>query len=257
MTMIRKIFIFTLCMSYFLSGQAQNFPTPMQPRRLVNDFTQLFSRQEVARLENKLAAFNKASSTQIAVVTVASLDGLDINDYAARLGEKWGIGRKGKDNGILLLIKPKQGREKGEVAISVGYGLEGAIPDVTAARIIRKEILPAFQQGKYYQGVHQATSVLMDLAKGEFTAEAYQKQGDGSFIVFLPFLLFILLSLFIRQRRGYSPGHASPPFFIGGTPFGGYRGSSFEHFSSGSGSFGGFGGFGGGSFGGGGASGSW
>ena len=81
------------------------------------------------------------------MVTVPSLNGHDINDYAARLGEKWGIGQKGKDNGIVILIKPKSGREKGEVAISVGYGLEGVVPDVTASRIIRNEIrFPLFKQ---------------------------------------------------------------------------------------------------------------
>ena len=89
--------------------------------------------------------------------------GYDINDYAARLGEKWGVGQKGKDNGIVILIKPKSGREKGEVAISVGYGLEGVVPDITASRIIRNEIIPAFQADNYLSLIH------ISLTQGEDT----------------------------------------------------------------------------------------
>ena len=211
-----------------------------------------------AALEKKLVNFNNNSSTQIAVVTVPSLNGHDINDYAARLGEKWGIGQKGKDNGIVILIKPKSGREKGEVAISVGYGLEGVVPDVTASRIIRNEIIPAFQADNYYKGIDKATDVLIDLSKGEYTADEYKKKNEGSpFDIVIGFIVFvIILSLIFRKRGGggYSPGHTSGSggFFI--FPMGGGSSGGFGGFSSGGGSFGGFGG---GSFGGGGSSGSW
>ena len=179
--MIKKLFIlFTVIAGTLLSVHAQDIPEPMTPKRIVNDFTGLFSTQERAALEKKLVNFNNNSSTQIAVVTVPSLNGHDINDYAARLGEKWGIGQKGKDNGIVILIKPKSGREKGEVAISVGYGLEGVVPDVTASRIIRNEIIPAFQADNYYKGIDKATDVLIDLSKGEYTADEYKKKNEGS-----------------------------------------------------------------------------
>ncbi len=250
---IHKLIILIILSLSAVSGYSQKFPEPMQPKRLVNDYTGLFSKKETSSLEEKLSGFNKSSSTQIAVVTISSLEGYDINDYAARLAEKWGIGQKGKDNGVLILIKPRKGNEKGQVAISVGYGLEGVIPDVTASRIIRNEIIPSFQQGNYYLGINKATNVLMDLTKGEFTAEEYERQSEGSFLVFIPLFFFIILFLFIRRRKGFSPGHSSGPFFIGGLPFGSNSGG-FGSFNSGSGSFGGFGG---GSFGGGGASGSW
>lgn len=237
---------------------AQDFPNPMNPPRIVNDFTGMLTPQQNNALEQKLRIFNDTSSTQIAVVTVPSLDGYDPNDYAQRLAEKWGIGQKGKDNGILLLVKPKSQREKGQVAIAVGYGLEGVVPDAITSRIIRNEIIPQFQNGNYYAGINNATDVLMKLTGGEFTAEQYAKKGDtdtGAWII-LPFLVVFLVPLFIRKRRGYTTGsHGSsgvPPIFFGG--LGGGRGSNFGSFSSGSGSFGGFGG---GSFGGGGASGSW
>lgn len=127
---------------------AQEFPDPMQPKRMVNDFTGLFDTRQAMALEQKLRNFNDTTSTQIAVVTVPSLQGYDPNDYAQRLAEKWGIGQKGKDNGILIVVKPKTQREKGEVAIAVGYGLEGVVPDAIASQIIRKEIIPELQKDR-------------------------------------------------------------------------------------------------------------
>jgi len=253
---MKTLVAFTFLLLLSISGIAQEFPEPMKPARIVNDFTGLFTPQQNKALEQKLRNFNDTSSTQIAVVTIPSLQGYDPDDYAQRLAEKWGIGQKGKDDGMLVLIKPKTQRERGQVAIAVGYGLEGVIPDAIASRIIRQEILPQFQQGNYYAGVNQATNVLMKLSGGEFTAEQYAgKKGrsTASWII-LPFLIIFLVSLFTRRRRGYTTGsHGTggvPPIFFGG--FGG--GSSFGSFNSGGGSFGGFGG---GSFGGGGASGSW
>ena len=252
----------------FTGAKAQDLPEPMVPKRMVNDLAQMFSPQEQAALEQKLRNFNDTSSTQIAIATVPSLDGYAPNDYAQRLAEKWGIGQKGKDNGIMILIKPKTGREKGEVAIAVGYGLEGVVPDAIASRIIRNEIIPAFQQGQYYTGVNKATDVLINLSKGEYSASQYTKksQGEGGSILFIliPIAIFIILPMFIRRKKGFTTdrngednhnsGSAIPPFMFFGGLGGGHRGGGFGNFSSGGGSFGGFGG---GSFGGGGASGSW
>ena len=237
--MKRSVLIFFICITSFL--QAQDLPEPMRPKRIVNDFTQLFSPQQQQALEQKLRNFNDTSSTQIAIVTVPTLQGYAPSDYAQRL----------------LLIKPKSRTEKGQVAIAVGYGLEGVIPDAIASRIIRNEIIPEFQQNNYYRGINKATDVLMQLAGGEFTAEQYaRKNGNGSAeVIIIPILILFLLPLFFRRKKGYTTGsHGSggiPPIFFGG--FGG-GGSNFGSFSGGSGSFGGFGG---GSFGGGGASGSW
>lgn len=253
-----------LILTFFLiavSGFGQDFPEPMNPKRIVNDFTGLFSPQEQANLESKLRTFNDTSSTQIAVVTVPSLNGYDPNDYASRLGEKWGIGQKGKDNGILVLIKPKNGREKGEVAIAVGYGLEGVVPDAIASRIIRNEIIPAFQGGQYYAGIDKATNVLMGLASGKYTADRYAKKGDGlpPILILIPILLIFIVIPLMNRRKGFTTGShgsaasAAPFIFFGGLGGRG-GGNDFGSFSGGGGSFGGFGG---GGFGGGGASGSW
>lgn len=252
-----KYFLTLLTLLFVLTGFTQDFPSPMSPKRMVNDFSGMFSGQELASLEQKLRIFNDTSSTQIAVVTVPSLHGYAPNDYAQRLAEQWGIGQKGKDNGILLLVKPKIRNEKGQVAIAVGYGLEGVVPDAIASRIIRNEIIPEFQNGRFYAGVEKATGVLMKLTGKEYTAEQYaQKRSakESGLLFVIPILIIFLLPLFVRRHRGYTTGSQAssvPPFFIGGL---GGRGNNFGSFSGGGGSFGGFGG---GGFGGGGASGSW
>lgn len=215
--MKRSVLIFFICITSFL--QAQDLPEPMRPKRIVNDFTQLFSPQQQQALEQKLRNFNDTSSTQIAIVTVPTLQGYAPSDYAQRLAEKWGVGQKGKDNGVLLLIKPKSRTEKGQVAIAVGYGLEGVIPDAIASRIIRNEIIPEFQQNNYYRGINKATDVLMQLAGGEFTAEQYaRKNGNGSAeVIIIPILILFLLPLFFRRKKGYTTGShgsgGSLPYF--------------------------------------------
>ena len=243
---------------------AQDIPDRPVPPRLVNDFAGMLSGSDVNRLEQKLVAFNDSTSTQIAIVTVTSLSGYDKADYAQQLAEKWGIGRKGLNNGVLVLVKPKTVDSKGEVFIAQGYGLEGAIPDITAAEIIDNEILPAFRNGDYYVGLDNATTILMSLARGEFSAHEYgqtakKSSGKGSPIVFI--IIVIILILLFSKKGGSRNRRIS----TGGLPFwllmgmlgsGGrsHRGS-WGGFSGGGG--GGFGGFGGGSFGGGGAGGSW
>lgn len=255
--MTKRILALAALLLALVAGTAQNLPDPMKPRRLVNDFAGILSDGQRAALEKKLADFARTSSTQITVVTVDSLQGLAVHDYATRLGEKWGVGQKGKDNGVVLLVKPKTAREKGQAAISVGYGLEGVIPDITASRIVRDEMIPAFQRNDYYAGIDRAAGILADLAAGEYTADEYESQGNGAILAVGIIIALVILSLLFRRRGGgsYTPGHSSGGggFFI--FPMGG--GGGFGSFSGGSGSFGGFGGFGGGSFGGGGASGDW
>ena len=255
--MTKRILALAALLLALVAGTAQNLPDPMKPRRLVNDFAGILSDGQRAALEKKLADFARSSSTQITVVTVDSLQGLAVHDYATRLGEKWGVGQKGKDNGVVLLVKPKTAREKGQAAISVGYGLEGVIPDITASRIVRDEMIPAFQRNDYYAGIDRAAGILADLAAGEYTADEYESQGNGAILAVGIIIALVILSLLFRRRGGgsYTPGHSSGGggFFI--FPMGG--GGGFGSFSGGSGSFGGFGGFGGGSFGGGGASGDW
>jgi uncharacterized protein len=163
-----------------------------------------------------------------------------------------------------LLWYPEQGR--GDVYIAVGYGLEPAIPDITAKRIIENEIIPNFKNNAYYKGLDEATNVLMQLASGEFAASEYGQQEVPPGVMVGPFLLIMLVIILLASRRkNYASPGKSIPFWtllwlLGSGGRGG--GGSFGNFSSGRGPFGGsggggFGGFGGGRFGGGGAGGSW
>lgn len=248
----------------FLSAQIPDRPSP---QRLVNDFAGVFQRDEYVNLEQKLEQFARETSTQILLVTVEDLQGYDAGDYAFRLGEKWGVGQSEKDNGIVILLKPKTGNENGQVFIATGYGLEGVLPDaVVNGDIIDTEMIPQFKKNNYYKGLANGINVIMDITKGEYTAEYYREnyaKRSGSIAPVLIFFIIVFVVIPIlrgRRRRFYSPGKSLPFWLALGMMSGGgsHRGS-FSNFSSGGGNFGGggFGGFGGGSFGGGGAGGSW
>ncbi len=242
---------------------AQEFPEPMQPPRLVNDFANFFSQGDANQLESKLLNFNNQTSTQIFVVTVPTLNGYEPNDYTTRLAEKWKVGMKGKDNGVMILIKPKTPEEKGQVYIAVGYGLEPVLTDLQANQIVTKDILPAFREGNSFAGIDAATTAIMNITSGEFTADQYLKKGNvkkgNSFIGLI--IMIILFSILFGGRSGKnrhnSMGGNLPLLFLLGMMGGRGNGGSFGGFSSGGGFGGGFGGGGGGSFGGGGAGGSW
>jgi uncharacterized protein len=265
----RFLIIMNLAVWYFIiaSGYvfSQDFPEKPVPPRLVNDFAGFLNSGEANSLEHKLVAFNDSTSTQIAIVIVPDLKGFDKADYAQRLGEKWGIGRRQLNNGILILVKPKTNESpRGDVYIATGYGLEGAIPDLTCGEIINREILPAFRQGDYYGGLDKATSTLMSLARGEFTAAQYgksAKKSSGSVApIALIIIIFIIASIFRNSGRSNhnNISRSGLPFWLLMGMMGSGRNShsgSWGGFSGGGG--GGFGGFGGGSFGGGGAGGSW
>ena len=262
-----KYFSILLLMAFPLPLIAQEIPDRPSPPRLVNDYTGTLASDQLASLERKLVAFNDSTSTQIAVVLVKSLNGYDKADYTYRMAEKWGVGQKGKNNGVLILIKPKTPGENGEAFIASGYGLEDAIPDAICKRIVDNEMIPAFRQGDYFSGINSATSVIIDLVKGKYTVAQYSKKHDAGPVGLIVPIIILLVVLF-AIRAGRASSHSvgkNLPWWMGlwmlGSMGRGHSGN-FNDFSSGSGFFGGgggggFGGFGGGSFGGGGAGGSW
>ncbi|MCX6327381.1 MAG: TPM domain-containing protein [Bacteroidia bacterium] len=249
------------------NAYSQNIPERPVPPRLVNDFAGLLTGEEVKALERKLVSFNDSTSTQIAIVIVKDLNGYAPSDYAQRLGEKWGVGQKGHNNGILILVKTKTDT-KGEVQIATGYGIEGPIPDLACIDIVNNEILPAFRNGDYYGGLSIAANTLMSLARGEFSAAEYGQRAKKNTGKDAPVGLIIIIIIFIIAMISRKSGGSNKKnISTGGLPFwlllgmmGSGRGShsgSWGGFSGGGGGGGGFGGFGGGSFGGGGAGGSW
>jgi uncharacterized protein len=260
-----RIFLFSwIFLTGFTVFSQDGIPDKPQPERLVNDYANILSPAEVNALEQKLVHFNDSTSTQIVVVIVNDLGGRDETDFADRLGEKWGVGQKGKNNGIVILIKPTGGQGQRKARISVGYGLEGVIPDATAHRIVDKEMIPYFKKNQFYEGIDAAINILISLSKGEFTADQYNKSASkkNTFVTLIP--LFIVIFIFIllirnNKRKGpMSPGKSLPFWMLLGMMGSGRSSSgSWGGFSGGGSGGGGFGGFGGGSFGGGGSSGSW
>ncbi len=257
----------TLFLLLFLPAAiiARDIPDMPDPPRLVNDFSGILSSSEADALENKLVAFNDSTSTQISIVIVDDLGGYDKSDYAFRLAEKWGIGQKGLNNGIMILVKPRTRFSSGEAFIATGYGLEGVIPDILCGEITDYEMIPAFRNNDYYGGLDKATTTLMALASGEFTADEYGKKGSGDLsglVVFIIFVIILIIIMSTRSRGGKNQRHLSNkglPLWLLLSMMNSGRGShrgSWGGFSGGGGG-GGFGGFGGGSFGGGGAGGSW
>jgi uncharacterized protein len=257
MKKIVSILIVVVC---FATISAAQIPDQPVPAKLVNDFARVLSEGERIQLEDTLEQFARATSTQIVVVTVADLEGYDPGDYAFKLGEKWGVGRKDKDNGIVVLVKPKQGNSKGQVFIATGYGLEGILPDaIVNSTVVDFEMIPRFKENDYFGGISNGVKVIMNITRGEYTAEQYQQnytqKKNGGFIPAILIFIFVVIAMMRRRNRFYSPGKSLPFWLAIGMLSGGNRsGGSFGNFSSGSG---GFGGFGGGSFGGGGAGGSW
>ncbi|HSH19684.1 MAG TPA: TPM domain-containing protein [Draconibacterium sp.] len=259
---MKKIITIITIFIFFVTISAAQIPERPVPPRLVNDFVNVLTDTERAQLENELVQFANSTSTQILLVTVADLEGNDPADFAFNLGEKWGVGQKEKDNGIVVLVKPKQGNSRGQVFIATGYGLEGILPDaVVNSTVVDYEMIPRFKENDYFGGISNGVRVIMDITRGEYTAENYQeKVGQNKEGGFIPaIIIFMLVFVFImrgRRNRFYSPGKSLPFWLAMGMLSGSNRssGGSFGNFSSGRGSFGGFGG---GSFGGGGAGGSW
>ncbi len=237
---------------FFLQLLAQAaLPTQPNPPRLVNDFARLLSQQEASQLEQKLRLYNDSTSTQIAVVTVVSLDGYDVADYAVKLALEWGIGQKGKNNGLLLLIS----KDDRKVRIENGYGLEGALTDALSSRIVRNEISPSFKNGNYYEGIDAGTDAIIKALAGEYKAGKKKNKNGGApgatiFVVIIIIIVFVLIT---KNRGGGNRFGGGMGSIFPMMPYSG-RGSGWGSFSGGGGSFGGFGG---GGFGGGGASGSW
>lgn len=246
----------TLCLMLvllFCTGLKAQLPSPPVPPRLVNDYTGTLSTLQINSLEHKLVAYNDSTSTQILVMLVNDLQGYSIEQYATEIGHSWGVGQKGKDNGAVILVKPKKGSESGKVTISTGYGIEQYVTDATAKRIIEREMIPAFKENDYYTGIDNAVNTIMDLCSGKFTQDEYA--DDDGFPLWLIILFIIAIMIILSKFSGgsgqnYSGGGSRTIWIpMGG---GGYSGGGFS-----GGSSGGFGGFGGGGFGGGGASGSW
>lgn len=252
----------------------------------VTDLTQTLSPTEENQLESKLANFEQQKGSQIAVLIVPTTQPEDIAQYSIRVVESWKIGREKQDDGILILVA----KNDHKMRIEVGYGLEGAIPDLIAKRVVSEIMAPSFRQGDFYGGINNAVDKLMGLIEGEKLPPPPPKAKHSNFDNIFPLLIFggLISGLFLRSIFGTFLGSAANggllgvvavmlglaisgafilaiiAFFLtmvlgggglngfGGIPTG-YGGGGFGGGGSSNDSFSG----GGGSFGGGGASGDW
>lgn len=237
----------------------------LPPSGFVNDFASVMDPREREELEKVLSSFERETGTEVAVATLESLKGEPVQDVAVRLFKEWGIGKKGKDNGVLILVAP---REK-KMWIEIGYGLEGAINDAVAGRIYREIMVPYFRQNDFTSGISKGALAIMQAIteKEGLDYEPSHRTGKETplyvnllklFIIFIVFYVMLVLTSVSDRRRGgfYRSMLIGALFgwFLGRGSSGGPWGGGF---GGGGFSSGGFGGFGGGLSGGGGAGGGW
>jgi uncharacterized protein len=258
---ILRWFLPGLLMMAGLLANAQNIPPWPNPPTLVNDFAGVLLKNEDDALEHKVVAYFDSTSTQIAIVTLKSIGDYEVSQVSLKILRDWGIGTKGKNNGILILVS----LEDRKLRIETGSGMEGVLPDAIANDIINRIIKPNFREGHYYEGLDGAVDAIIKAAAGEYKADPRKsKPGISPGGVFLLIMLIVIIVSIIGRGGGGRGGGGTTYNRRGGWiwpvigSIGGFGGGGGGGWSGGGGSGGGgFGGFGGGSGGGGGASGSW
>jgi uncharacterized protein len=241
---MKKLFLFIFILIPLLSSGQLTIPELWGVR--VHDEAKVLSQGFVVQLEQLLKAHEDSTSNQIAILIIPSLEGEVIEEYTLRVSEKWQLGQKEKDNGILLFIAINDHKAR----IEVGEGLEGPLPDAICSQIIRNELAPYFRQDNYEGGILASVNAIIKAIGGEYQVErtivGKRKKQGSPFIGFLVILIIIMIISKLRNR-----GNRGGGFSRGGGYIGGFSGRS-----SGGWSGGGFSG-GGGGFSGGGSSGSW
>lgn len=239
--------VILLLMSLSVGAFAAKYPTPTQ-KFFVNDFADCISDADEQKMQSMAEELYKKTGAQVVCVTVNSLDGKDVRDYALGLGREWGIGSKNND-GVLLLLSV----EERQIDIEVGYGLEGALPDGKTGRILDNYAIPYLKSDDFSTGLREAFSALIGETATEYGVEVNgsslapdedeDEEYESSKAVIIDFIIFIIILLVIRKITGRTPfiffggggNHRSGGGFSGG----GFSGGSSGGFSGGGGSFGG------------------
>lgn len=262
MRVTRKIARFFLAACFVGAGGATAsalardvLPPAPEPPRLVNDFAGILDASSIVRLERDLVSFADTNGAQITLVTLDDLQGHDAPQLAYEIGEKWGVGGQKNNNGVVVLVKPKNQHGYGEVGIATGYGMEAVLPDALCKRIIDQVMIPFFREGDYAGGIEAGAEALMRAAASEAWEEEDGLSGPIILALGLIWLALVFLIAFLLYKAGKKNGNNGGNSSRGGGRMGpiifmGGHGSGGGSFSGG-----GFGGFGGGSFGGGGAGG--
>jgi uncharacterized protein len=243
----------TLIALVSLSSRAAEI-IPPKPSGYFNDYAGVVSKEAAHRFNEQLAQFERETSNQVVVAVFPKMQSdSSVDDYTQRVAQAWGVGQKDKRNGVVLFVFV----EDRKMFIQVGYGLEGALPDITAFDITKYRIKPRFRANDYEGGLAAGIDSISKAIRGEYkgsgktVAEKRDKAGAPNFLFFIVFVIVLIVVSRVMRRLGgygYSSGRGGPVFF----PIGGGGGG----WSSGGGGSSGFSG-GGGSFGGGGAGSSW
>lgn len=254
-----------LLMTLSMSAQVPDKPTE---KLLLWDYAGIIDPYQAQLLEDSLEYFSRTTSNQIVVMTVTNemLDGMSMAEFGQEVGQKWGVGHKGSDNGVVILIKPKTGDDamgKGRAFITTGYGAEGPLPDLLCSKIVDEEMIPHFKENDYAGGIWAALEIIKPALQGDFNTEEYVNDDAADAVLAMIVLLAILCFVFVVASSKGNNGNGNNTRTYTGGPiiFPGSFGSGRSSGSWGGGGFGGgsggWGGFGGGSFGGGGGGGSW
>jgi uncharacterized protein len=258
-------FLLLILLSAFgAQAQLSSWMEKPNPPRLVVDYANALQAQERQALEQKLVAYDDSTSNQIAILIIPTLEGRVASDIALQVLRTWGVGGAQFNNGIVILVAMNEAMH-----ISVGYGLEGSVPDAIAWRIVDKVMRPQFRAGNIYAGLDGAVDQIILAAAGEYQAAPKEQESDGLGKLIPLIIIIVLVLLFSRgggggrgggrviSRRGDSIFGGVLGSLIGQSMGGGFGGGSGGGFGGGGFGGGGFGGFGGGSGGGGGAGGRW
>lgn len=226
----RSIWLFTVFFSlltvlFSLLTSAVSAQSLPKPTGRINDFANVIDPPTEAALDQRLDQLEQQTSSEIAVATVVSLDGMSVEEYASRLFKEWGVGQAKQDNGVLVLVAPNER----EMRVEVGYGLEGVLPDGLAGQVIREHFTPHFRDGDYSGGIRDGVSRVADIVQAHrvLTAEelaafnASGSEGDAPAWIVIPFFgLFVtigfgMLGVGLRSKTGFPVLFGS---FFGGMP---------------------------------------
>lgn len=232
--------------AYSQSQYEQDGWLPAKGNHFVHDYCGILNSADADSIETVLRLFNENTSNQIVVIITPAFGGRDIASFAFEVGNSWGIGQGKLNNGVVIVIKPKDNTD-GEAWIATGDGLEGVLPDIFCKRIVEEQMIPHFRDDDYAGGIEAALRVVMPVCAGEYTFEQYQKDTEEGNPILGGIIVagFIGLCIWSIARKGKGGRWSSG----GGSYHGGW---SSGHSSSHGGSV-----FGGGHFSGGGAGGRW
>ncbi len=199
---------FFLIISFFLPFSLYAFDVPVRPNAFVQDYAKILSADQVKDLENKIEAFEKSTTNEIAVVTVPTLDGDTVENLAQEIFTKWGIGKKDKNNGVLLLVSLAERKTR----IHTGYGVEGDLTDLGTSYIQQEVIVPAFQAGDYYAGINGAVDKMITALGGntivpeDYNVPQKSSKISWNFIFFLVIIVFQILVAILAPSKSWWAG---------------------------------------------------